>query len=75
LRVEFAGLDFHAFVTKDCGSAGLLDPGFGCKMGMRHVPALVLVGLGELDLNSVDAIDAVNEKDQDEDKSYLHPIL
>jgi hypothetical protein len=62
-------------VTKDCGSAGLLDPDFARKIGRRHVPALVLVGLGELDLNSVDTVDAVNEKDQDEDKCYLHPVL
>lgn len=40
-----------------------------------YIPSLLLVGLGELDLNSVDAIDAVNEEDQDEDKCYLHPVL
>jgi hypothetical protein len=42
---------------------------------MRYEPALLLVGLGKLDLDSVDAIDAVNEEDQDEDKGYLHPVL
>jgi hypothetical protein len=40
-----------------------------------YIPALVLVGLSKLDLNSVDAIDAVNEEDQDEDKGNLHSIL
>jgi hypothetical protein len=43
--------------------------------GRRYVPALVLVGLGELDLDSVDAVYAVDEEDEDEDEGYLHPVL
>ena len=42
----------------------------------RYVPIVVVFSCSsELDLNSVDAIYAVNEEDKDEDKSYLHPIL
>jgi len=37
--------------------------------------ALVLVRLGELNLNSVDAVHAVNEENQDEDECNLHSIL
>lgn len=36
---------------------------------------MVLVGLGELDLDSVDAVDAIDEEDQDEDECDLHSIL
>jgi hypothetical protein len=36
---------------------------------------LLLVGLGELDLDSIDAIDAVDEEDEDEDEAKLHAIL
>jgi hypothetical protein len=43
-------------------------------MQKGNVP-LLLVGLGELDLNAVDAVYTVDEEDQDEDKGYLHPIL
>jgi hypothetical protein len=42
---------------------------------MRYIPALVLICLSELYLDSVDTIDTVNEKDQDENKCNLHPIL
>lgn len=34
-----------------------------------------LVCVGKLELDSVDAVDAVNEEDQDEDKCNLHPVL
>lgn len=44
-------------------------------MGWGDLPALLLVALGELNLDTIDAVDAVNEQDQDEDKGYLHPIL
>ena len=43
--------------------------------GVRYIPSLVLIGLRELDLNSVDAVDTVNEEDQDEDKCNFHPVL
>lgn len=46
---------------------------FGSETG-QNLP-LLLVGLGELELDSVDAVYAVNEENQDEDKGNLHPIL
>ena len=48
-------------MAEDGGSAGLLVLDFLGRR--RYIPSLLLVGLGELDLNSVDAIDAVNEED------------
>jgi hypothetical protein len=36
---------------------------------------LLLVGLGKLDLDTIDAVYAVNEEDQNEDECNLHPIL
>jgi hypothetical protein len=39
-----------------------------------HLPSLVaLIGSGELNLNSVDAVDAVNEEDENEDECDLNP--
>jgi hypothetical protein len=35
----------------------------------------LLVGLGELDLDAVDTVYAVDKEDQDEYKGNLHPIL
>jgi hypothetical protein len=43
------------------------------KRRRRYIPAFL--GLSELDLNPVDAIDAVDEQDKNEDEGYLHPIL
>lgn len=41
-----------------------------------YVPIIVVLGSsGELDLDSVDAVYAVNEEDKDENKRYLHPVL
>jgi len=36
---------------------------------------LLLVGFSELDLDPIYAVYAINEEDQDEDKSNLHTIL
>jgi len=36
---------------------------------------LLLVGLGELDLDSIDAVHAIDEEDKDEDEGNLHSIL
>lgn len=44
-------------------------------MGRWHIPSLAFVGLGELDLDSIDTVYAVDEEDEDEDKGYLHPVL
>ena len=38
-----------------------------------NLPSLrVVAEAGELNLNSVDAVDAVYEEDEDEDERYLH---
>jgi hypothetical protein len=73
LGVKLSGLDFHAFVAEDGGSAGLLV--LVSDRGRRYIPSLLLVGIRKLDLDSVDTIDAVDEEDQDEDKGYLHAVL
>ena len=44
-------------------------------MAQKNVPARGFVGLSKLQLNSIDAVYAVNEEDQDEDERNLHPIL
>lgn len=44
-------------------------------MERADVPALLFVTLSELDLDTIDAVHAIDEQDQDEDKGYLHPIL
>ena len=41
----------------------------------KGIVPLLLVGLCKLDLDPVDAVYAINEQDQDEDKGNLHPIL
>ena len=61
-------------MTQNCSSVGLLDRVWGHGRG-KYVPSLILVGLGELDLDSVDAVYAVDEEDQDEDERDLHAIL
>ena len=38
-------------------------------------PALLFVRLCELDLDTIDAVHAVDEEDEDENKRYLHAIL
>lgn len=38
-------------------------------------PLSLVRGCHELELDPVDAVDAVNEEDQDEDKGDLHPVL
>jgi hypothetical protein len=60
-------------VAQDLGSAGKLD--LLCAREGGHVPVLALVGLGELDLDSVDAVYAVDEENQDKDECDLHSIL
>lgn len=40
-----------------------------------YVPALILVGLGELNLDAVYAVDTVDEEDKDEDERNFHSIL
>jgi len=37
--------------------------------------ALVLIGFGELDLNTVDTVDAINEENKDKNEGNLHSIL
>jgi hypothetical protein len=34
-----------------------------------------LCGSGQLNLDAIDAVDAVYEEDEDEDKGYLQPVL
>lgn len=43
------------------------------NVGLQRLPALLFGarGRGQLQLNTVDAVDAVNEQDKDEDKSDL----
>jgi hypothetical protein len=43
--------------------------------GRKDNVPLLLVGLGEFELNSIDAIYAVNKENEDEDKCDLHPVL
>jgi len=59
LRVELACLDFHAL---DASKAGVSA-------------ALLVAHAAEFDLYTIDPVDAVNEKDEDEDESDLHAIL
>lgn len=40
-----------------------------------NIPACGFVGLSKFKLNSIDAVYAVNEENQDEDERDLHPIL
>lgn len=40
-----------------------------------HIPSLLLIGFREFDLDTINAIDAIDEENQDENKRYLHPIL
>lgn len=60
-------------MAEDGGSAELLV--LGCGKRRRTKIPLLFIGLGKFKLNSVDAIYAVNEEDQDEDERNLHPIL
>jgi len=72
LGIELSGLYFHALVTEDGGSVNLLvDSGLETT---GSVP-LLLIGLGKLDLDTIHAVYAVNEENQDEDECNLHPIL
>lgn len=41
----------------------------------RHVPSLLLVALRQLHLHAINAVHTIDEQDQNEDKSNLHPIL
>lgn len=76
LRVELAGLDFHTLMAHHRSSANgisFLNRRFGLLWG--DLRALLLLALCELHLHTIDAVHAVNEQNQDEDKSYLHPVL
>lgn len=42
---------------------------------MFIIPSVVLVRSGNLELNTVDAVDAVKEQDENEDERDLHAIL
>jgi hypothetical protein len=44
--------------------------------GYQNLPAAIVgvVGLGELELHAVDAVDTVNEQDQDEHKGDLEVL-
>jgi hypothetical protein len=73
LRVELAGLNLHALDATKTGLSG--GPISQCCVTelFINLPSLwVVAEAGELNLNSVDAVDAVYEEDEDEDKRYLH---
>jgi hypothetical protein len=73
LRVELASLDLHAL---DATKAGLSEGPVSqcCSSGyFINSPSLwVVAEAGELNLNSVDAVNAVYEEDEDENERYLH---
>lgn len=70
LGVKFAGLDFHPAGTfKHCRAVGSLVVTYDIKSKLAILVALL--SLGQLDLHTVDAIDAINEQYQDEDERNL----
>lgn len=60
LRVELAGLDFETLVTHNGSTSTMLS---------------LFRGSGELELDTVDTVHAVNKEDQYKDEGNLHPIL
>lgn len=72
LRVELAGLDFHALAASD-GTLWLLALVMRLWGESRSLLgcAALLLGHGELDLDPVDAVDAVDEQDENEDEGDL----
>ena len=75
LRVELAGLDLHAFAAGD-GAVILSVDCYAIFCKSHNLPSgtALLLGHGELDLDPVDAVDAVNEQDEDEDKCDLQYV-
>lgn len=64
------------FVEFDCGAQSRERLRNAGKRGAGDIPAvLVLSRNRQLDLDAVNAVDAVNEQNQDEDECNLHPIL
>ena len=75
LRVELAGLDLHAFAAGDGAVILSVDCyAIFCKIHNSPGGTALLLGHGELDLDPVDAVDAVNEQDEDEDKCDLQYV-
>ena len=73
LRVELAGLDLHALDATKTGLPGGSISQCCVSEIFVNLPSLrVVAEAGELNLNSVDAVDAVYEEDEDEDERYLH---
>ena len=75
LGVELAGLDLHALATGD--GATLLS--VNCQSILRRSSSIpsrtaLLLGHGKLDLHPVDAVDAVNKQDENEDKCDLRDV-
>lgn len=80
LRVEFAGLDFHALGSpEDSGAVNEISLLSRAKSQGRleNLPAfsLALTSRGKLELNTVNTIHAVDEENENEDEGNLHAIL
>ena len=75
LRVELAGLDLHAFAAGN-GAVKLLVYCCVIFCRNRNIPSgtALLLGHGKLELHPVDAVDAVNKQDEDEDKCDLQSV-
>ena len=78
LGVEFAGLDFHAFAAgygavKKSRLVGGKDRAVIVDVDLRGGSSGVLRA-GQLDLDAVDAVHAVDEEDEDEDEGDLEIV-
>lgn len=75
LGVELAGLNLHAFAAGNGAMMLSVDCcAISCKILDLPCGTALLLGHGELDLDPVDAVDAVNEQDEDEDKCDLQYV-
>ena len=75
LRVELAGLDLHAFAAGN-GAVILLVCCYAAFWRSCNIPSgtALLLGHGKLELHPVDAVDAVNKQDEDENKCDLQCV-
>jgi hypothetical protein len=72
LRVELASLDLHTLGTHGCSSAGHVSVAFRADGPDLHRCAVALLRVcRHLNLNAVDTVDAIKEKDQNEDECNL----
>jgi hypothetical protein len=74
-------LDFETFVAHDGGTVNkFVSDMSNCNVlvAWGNIPSSLLSLFrsgGELELDAVDTVHAVNEKNQDKDEGNLHPIL